>query len=74
MKFSKFLFFLCIGLALLISACASSQDNAYKAQEKIHQERLELVRKYQECLKKADEENTDKQVCEQYLKAAEALK
>jgi hypothetical protein len=59
---------------LLFSACSSSQDKAYKAQEKVSNERIELVNKYQECVKKATEEGTDKEVCETYLKAADALK
>jgi hypothetical protein len=74
MKFVKFSLLLCCGLALFISACSSSQDKAYKAQENISKERISLVNQYQECVKKATEAGTDKEVCEQYLKAAEALK
>jgi hypothetical protein len=74
MKFIKFLLLLGCGMALFISACSSSQDKAYKAQESIHEERLELVKQYQECIKKAEKDGTDKESCEQYLKASEALK
>ena len=74
MKLSKVLLLLCCGLFLLVSACSSSQDKAYKAQEKVSTERIELVNKYQECVQKATEEGTDKEVCETYLKAADALK
>jgi hypothetical protein len=58
----------------LFTACSSSQDKAYKAQEKVSKERLELVDKYQKCMEKAGEDAAKKESCEQYLKAAEALK
>ena len=64
-----------IALALgLFTACSSSQDRAYKAQEKVHKERLELVDKYNKCMNKAGADEAKKEACEQYLKAAEALK
>lgn len=74
MKLSKFLLLVCCGLILFVSACSSSQDKAYKAQGEVSKERIALVNQYQECVKKATEEGTDKEVCETYLKAAEALK
>ena len=70
---------------LVISGCGSSvekaQKDSYKAQENVANERLELVDKYQECMKKAaeasEENGTDQETrekaCESYLKAAEAL-
>jgi len=61
-------------LALLTMACASSQDKAYKAQEAVHKERLSLVDEYKKCLKKADTDKVKVEACDQYLKAAEALK
>lgn len=70
----KILFMFLVALALMILSCASPQDKAYEAQEKVHNERLELIEQYQECLKKVEKNNTDKDVCDQYLKAAEALK
>ena len=70
-SFYIFLFALIVGLTL---GCASSQDKAYKAQEKVYNERLELVEKYQQCLKEAGDDKVKAEVCEQYLKAAEALK
>jgi hypothetical protein len=66
-----FLFALVFGLTL---GCASPQDKAYKAQEKVHKERLELVEKYQKCMKKAGGDKVKEETCDQYLKAAEALK
>ncbi len=74
MRISTFIVSICFCAALFFSACSSPQDDAYKAQEKLHQERIELVKKYQECIKKAEEEKTDTATCEQYLKASEALK
>ena len=74
MKISKSLPLLACGLMFVVSACSSAQDRAYKAQGQVSSERIELVNKYQECVKKATKEGTDKEVCETYLKAAEALK
>lgn len=74
MKINNFLLLLCCGLFLFVSACSSAQDKAYKAQGKVSEERIALVNKYQECIKKATKEGTDKEVCETYLKAADALK
>ena len=61
-------------IALVLLSCASPQDKAYKAEEKIHKERLKLIDEYQKCLKKAGEDKMKAESCEQYLKAAEALK
>ena len=66
-----FLLVFFVGMTL---ACASSQDKAYKAQEKVHKERLKLVEQYQKCMKEAGEDQEKKEACDQYLKAAEALK
>ena len=57
-----------------IMACQSAQDKAAKSQEEVNRERLELVDKYQECIKKAEKDKEKEAECEQYLKAAEALK
>ena len=70
-SFYIFLFALIVGLTL---GCASPQDKAYKAQENVHNERLELVEKYQQCLKDAGDDKLKAEACNQYLKAAEALK
>ena len=75
-------------ILLLTLGCGSSvekaQKDSYKAQENVANERLELVEKYQDCMKQAneategEEEATNveasKEACESYLKAAEALK
>ena len=59
---------------IALSGCSSPQDKAYKAQEKVHNERLKLVDKYKTCLEKAGEDKMKAEACDQYLKAAEALK
>lgn len=66
-----FLTALILGITL---GCASPQDKAYTAQEKVHTERLKLVEKYQQCLKDAGDAKSKAEACDQYLKAAEALK
>ena len=71
----KSVFVLALGLTLMFFiACSSSQDKAAKAQEDVTKQRLELVDKYEKCMKNAGDDDAKKQDCEQYLKAAEALK
>ena len=72
MKLLKIL--LVVIVAGTIMACQSAQDKAAKSQEEVNRERLELVNKYQECIKKAEKDKEKEAECEQYLKAAEALK
>jgi cell division protein FtsL len=60
-----------LGIAL---GCASSQDRAYEAQEKVHEERLRLVEEYKKCVENAGSDKQKLETCDQYLKAAEALK
>lgn len=59
---------------MLLSSCSSPQDRVYEAQEQVHEERLKLVDEYRECLKEAGEDKLKVETCDQYLKAAEALK
>jgi outer membrane biogenesis lipoprotein LolB len=64
-------------LSLSVAAlfgCSSPQDRAYEAQEKVHEERLDLIDQYQACLKDAGNDPVKTESCDQYLKAAEALK
>jgi len=58
----------------MFTACSTPQDKAYKAQERVHKERLKLVDEYKKCLKKAGSDKEKVEACDQYLKAAEALK
>lgn len=65
----------------LLAACstpqeraAQAQEGAYKAQEKVAKERLQLVDKYQKCVKDAGDNQQKAAACDSYLKAAEALK
>jgi hypothetical protein len=62
---------LCFSLPL---ACSSPQDRAYHAQRRVHSERLKLVDEYKKCLKKAGDDKQKIEACDQYLRAAEALK
>lgn len=66
--------FLVVFVAGAIFACASAEDRAYKSQEAVNKERLELIDKYKKCMKKADNDKEKEAQCEQYLKAADALK
>jgi hypothetical protein len=65
----------------LLAACSSPQDRAaeaqegaYKAQEQVAKQRLELTEKYQKCIKDAGGDQQKAAACDSYLKAAEALK
>ena len=66
--------FLFASVLLFTLGCASSQDKAYKAQEKVHKERLKLIEDYKKCLQKAGSDKAAAEACDSYLKAAEALK
>ena len=65
----------------LLTACGSSgrqadraQERAYEAQQRVAEERLDLVDKYQDCVRDAGSNQTKVTACETYLKAADALK
>jgi hypothetical protein len=66
--------FLVVFVAGIIFACASAQDKAAKSEEAVNKERLELINEYKECVKKAGADKDKEAKCEQYLKAADALK
>jgi outer membrane biogenesis lipoprotein LolB len=70
-----------MALAGLLAACTSpeeraseAQEKSYKAQESVANQRLELVKKYEECAKTAGGDSRKLEACDSYLKAAEALK
>jgi hypothetical protein len=65
--------FLLFLAAILFSACTSSQEKAYEAQERVHNERLSLIDEYKDCIDDAGEDSAKLEVCEKYLKAAQAL-
>jgi hypothetical protein len=65
---------LVVFVAGIIFACASAQEKAAKSEEAVNKERLELIDKYQKCVKKAGEDKDKEAKCEQYLKAADALR
>jgi hypothetical protein len=60
--------------AVLTLACSTPQDRAYKAQENVHKERLKLVDEYKKCVETAGTDKQKVEACDQYLKAANALK
>jgi hypothetical protein len=55
-------------------SCSNPQKKAYRAQEAVHKERLKLVDEYKKCLQKAGDNKAKTEACDQYLRAAEALK
>ena len=63
-----------------LGACSTPQEDAAKAQrdaseaqEEIARERLDLVNKYQTCVKEAAGDKLKVEACDSFLKAAEAL-
>ena len=72
MRWTRILLVVFIAMALF--ACASAKDRAYKSEEAVNKERLELIDKYKDCMKKAEGDKDKEANCEQYLKAADALK
>ena len=79
MNFLKFLG--AVTLIALLTACSTPQDRAadaqkgaYNAQEQVAKARLQLVEKYQACVKDAGGNQQKAAACDSYLKAAEALK
>jgi len=70
-----------LAVTLLVAACSSSEERAaqaqersYEAQEQVARQRLELVEKYQDCVKEAAGDKQKTEACDSYLRAAEALK
>ena len=66
-------------LIALVAGCSSPQDTAanaqersYQAQAKVDKERLDLVNKYQQCVKEAADDQRKAAACDSYLKAAES--
>ncbi len=53
---------------------ARAQERSYEAQEIVARQRLELVDKYQQCVKNAAGDALKIEACDSYLRAAEALK
>ncbi len=72
MRFVKIFSIIFFSVAML--ACASPKDKAYKSQEAVNRERLELIDQYKSCMEKAGQDKEKQAGCEQYLKAADALK
>ncbi len=72
---------ICIVFMGLLTACsnpqkdaARAQERSYGAQEDVARQGLELVEKYQECVKDAVVYTLKIEACDSYLRAAEALK
>ena len=72
---------ICIVFMGLLAACsnpqkdaARAQERSYGSQEDVARQRLELVDKYQLCVKNAAGDALKVEACDSYLRAAEALK
>lgn len=72
---------ICLVFIGSLTACSSpekraakAQERSYEAQEEVARERLELVDKYQKCVKDSAGDVLKIEACDTYLRAAEALK
>jgi hypothetical protein len=72
---------ICIVFMGLLAACsnpqkdvARAQERPYEAREDVARQRLELVDKYQQCVKNAAGDALKVEACDSYLRAAETLK
>src|SRR3546814_16158427 len=59
---------------LLLSACASPEDRAARADEEVSQQRLQLIEQHQPCVDEAAGAAQTVDACEVYTREAEALK
>ena len=72
---------ICVFAVISTSACtgisqrnaARSQNNAYKAQGAVAEQRLKFVKQYQDCVANAGDILIEVEACDVYLKSAEAL-
>jgi len=79
--FNKLPSIICVFAIISTSACtgvsqrnaARSQNNAYKAQGAVAEQRLEFVEQYQDCVANAGNDQLKVESCDVYLKSAEAL-
>jgi hypothetical protein len=63
-----------IGFLLLITlSCSGVEKRKSEVETAVQKERQRLVEEYQKCLKGASEDKEIIEVCDKYLKAAEAL-
>ncbi len=73
MKLVKILLIIFVAAGLIVG-CQSAKEKAYHSEKEVNEERLELIEQYKDCMEKADKDKEKESECEQYLKAADALK
>ena len=64
-------------VVLSVSACgcfSGAKRREHRTQAEVNKEKVKLSEQYQKCMKKAGADEEKQAKCEQYLKAAEALK
>lgn len=57
---------------IFLAACSSPETKAHKSQVEINDRKMDIVDRYEACIKKA-ETAEEQATCEQQLKAAEGL-
>ena len=63
-----------IAIVALVAGCGSSQRKVNKSEIAVNEERLSLIEDYNKCIKKAGKDEAKADACDNYRKAAEALK
>lgn len=71
---SRFSPLACLLSLLLLSACASPEERAARADEEVSRQRLQLIEQHQTCVEEAAGDAQKVEACEVYLREAEALK
>ena len=61
-------------IILMIAGCGTAERKANKSIANVNEERLSLIKDYEKCIKKADEDEAKSEACDTYLKAADALR
>ena len=56
--------FLVVFVAGMIFACSSAEKKAYKSQEAVNEERLELIDQNKECMEEAEKDKENEAACE----------
>jgi hypothetical protein len=59
---------------MITLSCSGAGKKKSEAETAVQKERQRLVEEYQQCLKDAGDDKEIIEVCDKYLKAAEALK
>ena len=75
-KYCKFFSWVTLSVILIFSfiGCSTPQERAAEADANFKEERLKILKRYQECVKQNLDDKEKLSSCEHYLKAVDAMK